>query len=73
MRSRIFLLAALTIALAASSAKAQQLQQIKITVPTVSTIFYPLYYGQDTKASSPRKAWRSRSSPPTATGLTSTR
>ena len=49
MRSRPILLAALTAAFAVplAGAQAQQLQQIKITVPTVSTIFYPLYYGQD--------------------------
>src|ERR1043166_8074401 len=51
MRSRTILLAALTVTLAVpltgAPTQAQQLQQIKITVPTVSTIFYPLYYGQD--------------------------
>ena len=47
MRSRTILLAALTTALAAPLAQAQQPQKIKITVPTISTIFYPLYYGQE--------------------------
>jgi NitT/TauT family transport system substrate-binding protein len=41
------LLAALTAALAIPGAHAQERQKIKLTVPTVSTIFYPLYYGQD--------------------------
>jgi NitT/TauT family transport system substrate-binding protein len=48
MRSRTILLAALAAALAVpSAARAQERQKIKITVPTISTIFYPLYYGQD--------------------------
>jgi NitT/TauT family transport system substrate-binding protein len=51
MRSHTILLAVLTATLAvpfaSATAQAQQRQKIKITVPTVSTIFYPLYYGQD--------------------------
>ena len=49
MRSRTFLFAALTATLAVplAPAQAQERQKIKLTVPTVSTIFYPLYYGQD--------------------------
>jgi NitT/TauT family transport system substrate-binding protein len=48
MRSRTILLAALAAALAVPlAARAQERQKIKITVPTISTIFYPLYYGQD--------------------------
>jgi len=51
MRSRTILLAALiatlSVPLAAAAVQAQQPEKIKITVPTVSTIFYPLYYGQD--------------------------
>jgi NitT/TauT family transport system substrate-binding protein len=48
MRSRTILLAALAAALAVpSAARAQERQKIKITVPTISTIFYPLYFGQD--------------------------
>jgi sulfonate transport system substrate-binding protein len=48
MRSRTVLLVVLTAVLAVPLvARAQERQKIKITVPTVSTIFYPLYYGQD--------------------------
>src|SRR5690348_4677241 len=49
MRSRNVLLAALTATLIVplASAQAQERQKIKITVPTISTIFYPLYYGQE--------------------------
>ena len=51
MRSRTVLLAALAamlvVVLAGPAARAQERQKIKITVPTISTIFYPLYYGQD--------------------------
>jgi NitT/TauT family transport system substrate-binding protein len=48
MRSRTILLAALAAALAVPlAARAQERQKIKITVPTISTIFYPLYFGQD--------------------------
>ena len=51
MRSRTILLAALTamlaVPLAGGAAQAQERQKIKITVPTISTIFYPLYYGQE--------------------------
>jgi NitT/TauT family transport system substrate-binding protein len=49
MRSRTLLLAALSAALAVplATVQAQERQKIKITVPTVSTIFYPLYYGQE--------------------------
>ncbi len=47
MRSRTILLATLIATLAGTAAQAQQTKKIKITVPTVSTIFYPLYYGQD--------------------------
>src|SRR5579871_3977029 len=49
MRSRAILLAALTVTLALppAAATAQERQRIKITVPTISTIFYPLYYGQE--------------------------
>jgi NitT/TauT family transport system substrate-binding protein len=51
MRSRTILLAVLTAAiavpLAAATAQAQERQKIKITVPTILTIFYPLYYGQE--------------------------
>jgi NitT/TauT family transport system substrate-binding protein len=52
MRSRTILLAILLAVLAAAlavpiAARAQERQKIKITVPTVSTIFYPLYFGQD--------------------------
>jgi ABC-type nitrate/sulfonate/bicarbonate transport system substrate-binding protein len=52
MRSRTILLAVLLAVLAAAlavpiAARAQERQKIKITVPTVSTIFYPLYFGQD--------------------------
>ena len=32
---------------AGSDVRAQERQKLKITVPTISTIFYPLYYGQD--------------------------
>ncbi|HEY4922432.1 MAG TPA: ABC transporter substrate-binding protein [Xanthobacteraceae bacterium] len=32
--------------LASVGAQAAELQKLKITVPTISTIFYPLYYGQ---------------------------
>jgi NitT/TauT family transport system substrate-binding protein len=49
MPSRIFVLAA-SIAVAcllARHAQAQERQKIKVTVPTISTIFYPLYYGQE--------------------------
>src|SRR6201995_4937322 len=47
MSSRTILLGALIATLAGAAAQAQQPQKIKITIPTVSTIFYPLYYGQD--------------------------
>src|SRR5215813_4287929 len=47
MRVRTILLAALIATLAGASSQAQQLEKIKITIPTVSTIFYPMYYGQD--------------------------
>src|SRR5215813_3297973 len=47
MRVRTILLAALIATLAGASSQAQQLEKIKITIPTISTIFYPLYYGQD--------------------------
>jgi putative hydroxymethylpyrimidine transport system substrate-binding protein len=41
------LLALLPMALAAPGAGAAELQKLRITVPTISTIFYPLYYGQE--------------------------
>jgi sulfonate transport system substrate-binding protein len=55
MRSRTALLATLLAALAGMlvvpltvpAAQAQERQKIKVTVPTISTIFYPLYYGQE--------------------------
>jgi NitT/TauT family transport system substrate-binding protein len=50
MRARtavIALLALFVLSPAGSGAWAAELQKIKITVPTISTIFYPLYYGQD--------------------------
>src|SRR5262249_13222225 len=49
MRSRTAMLA-LSIALlavAGDDVRAQERQKLKITVPTISTIFYPLYYGQE--------------------------
>jgi hypothetical protein len=50
MHPRTILLALSTAALAASLAapvaQAQDRLKLKITVPTISTIFYPLYYGQ---------------------------
>jgi ABC-type nitrate/sulfonate/bicarbonate transport system substrate-binding protein len=49
MRARtvvIALLALLPFSLAAPGAGAAELQKLRITVPTISTIFYPLYYGQ---------------------------
>src|ERR1700692_3827367 len=42
----IALLAALLPLLAGPATQAAELQKLKITVPTISTIFYPLYYGQ---------------------------
>src|SRR5262249_45806759 len=49
MRSRTAMLALsiALLALAGADARAQERQKIKVTVPTVSTIFYPLYYGQE--------------------------
>jgi NitT/TauT family transport system substrate-binding protein len=41
------LLAALSLNLAAESAIAQERQKIRVTVPTPSMMFYPLYYGQE--------------------------
>src|ERR1700728_3486463 len=33
--------------LSSQGGQAAELQKIKVTVPTISTIFYPLYYGQE--------------------------
>lgn len=50
MRSRTVMLAvslAALVSVAGPDARAQERQKLKITVPTISTIFYPLYYGTE--------------------------
>jgi NitT/TauT family transport system substrate-binding protein len=50
MRARtavIALLALFALPPAGPGVQAAELQKLKITVPTISTIFYPLYYGKD--------------------------
>src|ERR1700722_4488698 len=48
MRARTVVIALLALLpLSSRGAQAAELQKLKITVPTISTIFYPLYYGQD--------------------------
>ena len=47
MRARIVVIALLALLpLSSRGVQAAELQKLKITVPTISTIFYPLYYGQ---------------------------
>ena len=47
-RAAMFAVSIAVLACAAGSdVRAQERQKLKITVPTISTIFYPLYYGQE--------------------------